>query len=62
MAKLSLSIKTCLAVLVLVMPFCVGCGGGTPSVPKAESKGPEPQRVSRGVQGAGEGGAAPLKD
>lgn len=64
MGKLSVSIKACLVAMILVIPFCVGCGdsgGGT--VPKADKAGPEPQRIQRGVQGAGaEGGAgaAPL--
>lgn len=63
MVKMSLSIKTCLATAILAIPFCIaGCGGGGGgTVPKAENAGPEPQRIQRGVQGAGaEGGAAPL--
>lgn len=53
MAKLSLSIRTLVAAMVLAIPVFVGCGGGGGgTVPKAENAGPEPVRSGRGVQGS----------
>lgn len=59
MAKLSTSIRTLVAAMVLAIPVFVGCGGGgSGTVPKAENAGPEPQRAGRGVQGGAGGGGA----
>lgn len=58
MAKLSTSIRTLVAAMVLAIPVFVGCGGGSGTVPKAENAGPEPVRQGRGVQGGAEGGGA----
>ena len=61
MVKLSRSISLGLALVILSLPCVVGCGGsGGGTVPKTDSTAPEPQRIQRGVTGAGEGAAKPL--
>lgn len=51
MAKLSTSIRTLLAAMLLALPILAGCGGGGGTVPKAANPGPEPT-ISVPGQGA----------